>query len=398
VAPAFTANAVAGGYAVTASASGVGAPALFSLTNGVGAPATVTATQGSGQITAINTAFVTALQTTVQDSGGNPLPGITTTFAAPSAGASGSFAGPAAVQTNASGVATAPPFTANGTTGSYSVTASAAGVSTSATFTLTNAGAGSTITPGGVVGVGCSVPPVRTLSQNALISIYGHGFLPPGATGRGVLPSEYVNGRLPTVLLGVCVDVSGQPAAMLDVFTTQINAQVPAVTGTSAIVRVLTNCGTPTEAVSAPQTVAVSAASPEFLYFQQNADGKDPVVLVNATTGALAGPSNILNGALTPARIGDVLTAYATGIGALTPALATGQIPSGTASAVGPISVSIGGVVLAASDIFYAGAAPGESIDQLNFRVPTGVSAGNQPIVITAAGLPSPPNAFVAVQ
>lgn len=398
VAPGFTANAVAGAYAVTASASGVGVPALFSLTNGAGAPATVTATQGSGQITAINTAFVTALQATVQDAGGNPASGIAVTFAAPGSGASGSFAGPAAVQTNASGVATAPAFTANGTTGSYSLTASAAGVSASATFTLTNVGAGATITAGGIGGVGGSVPPVQTLSQNALISIYGQGFLPPGATGRGVLPSEYVNGGLPAMLLGVCVDVSGQPAAMLDVFPTQINAQVPAVTGTSASVRVLTNCGTPAEAVSAPQTVAVSAASPEFLYFQLNADGQDPVVLVNATTGALVGPSNILDGALTPARAGDVLTAYGTGLGALTPALATGQIPSGTASVVGPISVSIGGVALAASDILYAGAAPGEVIDQLNFRVPAGVSAGNQPIVISIAGVSSPPNAFVAVQ
>ena len=209
------------------------------------------------------------------------------------------------------------------------MTASAAGVSASATFTLTNVGAGATITAGGIGGVGGSVPPVQTLSQNALISIYGQGFLPPGATGRGVLPSEYVNGGLPAMLLGVCVDVSGQPAAMLDVFPTQINAQVPAVTGASASVRVLTNCGTPAEAVSAPQTVAVSAASPEFLYFQLNADGQDPVVLVNATTGALVGPSNILDGALTPARAGDVLTAYGTGLGALTPGVGDGADPVG---------------------------------------------------------------------
>jgi uncharacterized protein (TIGR03437 family) len=110
------------------------------------------------------------------------------------------------------------------------------------------------------------------------------------------------------------------------------------------------------------------------------------------------GPSNILSGVLTPARVGDILTAYGTGFGALTPPLATGQIPQGTASANGPVSVSIGGVALAASDILYAGAAPGLIIDQLNFRVPVTVAAGNQPIVISIAGVSSPPNAFLAIQ
>jgi uncharacterized protein (TIGR03437 family) len=161
---------------------------------------------------------------------------------------------------------------------------------------------------------------------------------------------------------------------------------------------VLTNCGTPAETASPPQTVATSAASPEFLYFQLNADGKNPVVLVNAVTGALVGPANILNGALTPARAGDVLTAYGTGFGAMTPPVATGQIPQGTASTAGPVSVTIGGVALAASDILYAGAAPGQIIDQLNFRVPANVAAGNQPIVITITGVSSSPNAFVTIQ
>jgi uncharacterized protein (TIGR03437 family) len=397
-APAFTANAVAGSYAVTASAPGVGALAVFNLTNSAGSPATVAATQGSGQIAAINTAFATVLKATVADAGGNGVPGATVTFAAPGSGASGTFAGSAAVQTDASGVATAPVFTANGITGNYSVTASVAGVSAPASFTLTNAVAGPTIAAGGITGAGGSVPPVHTLSQGALISIYGTGFLPAGTTGRRVSPSEYVNGALPTALLGVCVDVSGQRAAMLDVYPTQINAQVPAVTGASAAVRVLTNCGTPTETASAPQTAAVSAASPEFLYFQLNANGTNPVALVNAVTGALVGPSNILNGVLTPARAGDILTAYGTGFGALTPAVATGRIPQGTASTVGPVSVTIGGVALAAWDILYSGAAPGQIIDQLNFRVPANVAAGNQPIVISIAGINSPPNAFVAIQ
>jgi hypothetical protein len=63
------------------------------------------------------------------------------TFTAPANGASGTFPGSvktAPAATDASGIATAPAFTANGTVGSYNVTASVAGVGTPASFSLTN--------------------------------------------------------------------------------------------------------------------------------------------------------------------------------------------------------------------------------------------------------------------
>ena len=251
---------------------------------------------------------------------------------------------------------------------------------------------------GGVAGVGGSVPPLTAFSPRALFSIYGEGFLPPGATGRRVSVQEYVNGGLPTVLLDVCVDVGGQRAPILDVFPTQINAQFPDVSGTSAEIRVLTNCGSANEATSGALAVPVVPASPEFLYFRANADGRDPVVLVNASTGTLVGPTNILGGAMSPARPGDILTAYGTGFGALLPPMQPGQIPTAMRPTAGPVSVTIGSLVLAASDILYAGAAPGQIIDQLNFRLPYGIPAGNQPIVLTVAGVASPPEAYIAVQ
>ena len=250
----------------------------------------------------------------------------------------------------------------------------------------------------GIGGVGGSVPAVTSLSHNALISIYGRNFLPAGVTGRRVLATEFVDGGLPTTMLGVCVDVAGQRAAILDVFPNQINAQVPTITGLSARLRVLTYCGTPVEGASNAEVLPVTTASPEFLYFQLNPDGRNPVVLVNAATGALVGPPDILNGALVSARPGEVLTAYGTGFGPLVQSLATGQMPTGADSAVGPISVSIGGVFLAPADILYAGAAPGQIIDQLNFRIPKGIPPGNQPLIVTIAGVDSPPNAFVSLQ
>lgn len=136
----ITANSLAGSYNVTATAPGAG-QVTYSLTNDPGPASTITATAGGGLSAFVNTAFGIALQAIVRDSLGNAVSGVNVTFAAPGSGASGTFSGSgtsAMVATNASGVATAPTFTANSTTGGYTVTASAAGVVTPANFNLTN--------------------------------------------------------------------------------------------------------------------------------------------------------------------------------------------------------------------------------------------------------------------
>jgi hypothetical protein len=102
-------------------------------------PASISATGGTPQSTAVSTAFASPLVAAVENSSGNPVSGVTVTFAAPGSGASGTFAGGVqAATTNAAGVATSAVFTANATAGSYTVTASVAGVSTPASFALTN--------------------------------------------------------------------------------------------------------------------------------------------------------------------------------------------------------------------------------------------------------------------
>jgi trimeric autotransporter adhesin len=112
--------------------------ATVTVAGAAGPPASVTANAGDLQSAAVNTAFSSPLSATVRDSGGNPVPGVTVTFTAPPTGAGGNFAGPNTAVTNASGVATSPTFSANGTRGVYAVTASVPGVSPSAIFTLTN--------------------------------------------------------------------------------------------------------------------------------------------------------------------------------------------------------------------------------------------------------------------
>jgi hypothetical protein len=111
-------------------------------------PNQMTLVAGTPQTALVGTAFATGLQATLANSDGCPVTsaaaGIPVTFSSPPSGASGVFSttgtGTAIVGADASGTVVAPPFTANGAAGSYTVTATSRYGSVS--FTLTNAPAG----------------------------------------------------------------------------------------------------------------------------------------------------------------------------------------------------------------------------------------------------------------
>src|ERR1051326_4003050 len=97
-----------------------------------------TLTAGSNQTMGTGRTFPMRFQLTIVDGSGNLLSGQPVTFTAPSSGPGGTFPGgvaTATVNTDSNGVATAPPFTANNTAGSYFV-----GVTShpAVTFALTN--------------------------------------------------------------------------------------------------------------------------------------------------------------------------------------------------------------------------------------------------------------------
>ena len=103
--------------------------------------AVVMSTAGTPQSATVGTPFAIALQVQLTRLGA-PVVGAAVHFSAPAVGATGTFPGAAQfadVVTDASGFATAPAFTANGTAGAYTVFAQA-GLG-AATFSLTNAAA-----------------------------------------------------------------------------------------------------------------------------------------------------------------------------------------------------------------------------------------------------------------
>lgn len=329
-------------------------------------------------------------------SGNTPLPGAVVTFVATGS----ATVSPAQATTDADGVATT--TAALGPRAGAATVTAAFGSLDPVRFTLTATEpstpivtARPSIAPGGVVGVGNSVPAIRALSTNALVSIYGENFAVPG-TGRRVRADEFVSGRLPTQFLGVCVTIDGQRAPLVDVFPTQLNVQVPALSSATAAVRVAVNCGTAAELTSDAENVPVRAAAPELLYLVNNADGANPVAAVNAATGGLIGPSELIASA-SAARPGDIVTVYGSGFGAVSPSVAPGEFPRNVAQVTGAVSLRLGSVTVPASDIFYAGAAPGTVIYQVNFRIPVDAGEGRLPVVLTIQGESSSPNGYLTV-
>lgn len=139
----------AGSFPIAVTATDAGGcpntPANFTLVIAGTTPASIAVSAGDAQSVLPGAAFPTALKAIVRDGSSNPLSGVSVTFAAPGAGASGTFAGgstTATVVSDAGGFATAPVFTANTTAGAYAVTATVAGLPT-ATFSLSNSCPGS---------------------------------------------------------------------------------------------------------------------------------------------------------------------------------------------------------------------------------------------------------------
>src|SRR6185437_64598 len=248
----------------------------------------------------------------------------------------------------------------------------------------------------GIEGGGLSVPSVTAISANGYFSIFGQNFI----SGAPALlnPGQVVNGSLPINIGSTCVNVGGQFAFPTYVSQTQINAIAPAIQpGSSQPVSVTVNCGTANPVTLPPFSVATSAATPEFLYWVQFANGQDPAIAVDAVHGDYIGPPGLIPGVtLRAAHAGDVLTLYGVAFGhTVSGGPLPGALPSSADSAPPGYSVSIGA---SAANASYVGVSPGSAgLYQVNLSVPSGLSPGNHPIILTVNGVPTPSGAFLTI-
>lgn len=330
------------------------------------------------------------------DASGNPTGGIQVNFAVTSGTATLS---PASAVTGADGVASTT-VTLGNTAGPVGISASASGLPT-VSFNLTINSVAVVPVPKisseGVVGASLS-PQKRTLAVGGIASIFGQNFAPAG-TARRVENGDLVGGMVPTTLIGVCVELGQVRAPVFAVYPTQINFQVPTVPNGDAVpVRVITGCGTATESATNSETVSIRASAPEFFSFKPSTDGKNPVAVVNATTGSLLGGASLGSG-FTTAKPNDVVTVFGTSFGGTSPKVLPGEFPSGVAGATGAIKVTIGGKEIPSVNILYAGVTPNNpGLYQLNLILPADLPSGDLPISLTIGDVASPTGAYLTVQ
>ena len=204
---------------------------------------------------------------------------------------------------------------------------------------------------------------LATFAPGELVEIYGTNLAQVTTDLSG-----WPGGSLPRALNGVAVAVGGQFARMLYVSPLQVNAELAFETPVGSQLLSVNNGIAPSNAIS----MNVAGIAPA-LY---------GIVFKNADF-SLVGPSN-------PARAGDVLVLYTTGMGQTTPILTTGQtVPLGPPFFnTAPATVTIGG---RNATVIYSIAAPPyvAGLYQMAVTLPAALGPGSVPIVLSAGGLAS---------
>ena len=219
---------------------------------------------------------------------------------------------------------------------------------------------------------------------------------------------------LPASLGGVTVQFDGLAARLFAVGPQRIEAQLPSLlarealeAGGTALATVVVETA---EGGSYPRRLLVGSHGPGI--FTMSGDGTGQAAALLADAGALAAPRGAV-GESRPARAGDVLQIYATGLGSVEPPLADGMnscAPQGVCLADGSNvvlrhtterpRVSIGGVEVAADGVLFSGLAPTlAAVDMVLVEVPAGIAPSDAAeVVIAIGGRASQPGVTVAVE
>ena len=224
--------------------------------------------------------------------------------------------------------------------------------------------------------------PGAEIGPNTFISILGGSLAP---TTRSWASTDFNGTSLPTSLDGLSVSINGSPAYITFVSPRQINLLTPANMSTSANASVVISDNGLT---SQPLSVPVSAYGPAFFLL----GGKYAVA--EHGDGTIVGPTTLVANNSTPAKAGETIMIFATGLGATNPTTPNGQLIATPAITASTATVLIGGV---AANVSYAGLIdPG--VYQLNVTIPAAAASGDNSLAVQIGGYTSPGNVFVNVQ
>lgn len=246
------------------------------------------------------------------------------------------------------------------------------GTSNSLPFTIVKVVTGPSISPAGVVNNASYTFAGSSVAPGSIAAIFGSN-LTDGSSclSPSCGPTFGSNGRLNTTLAGAQVTVNGTLVPIYYASPTRLGIQIPTeLTTTSATVQVSVG-----GQASAPATVVVEPVSPGL--FSANADGQGPGAVTHAD-GSPVTPQN-------PARRGEVVVFYATGLGPVSPAVATGALASGESRTVAEVLVTVEGIPVEPDFAGLSGCCVG--LNQVNVRIPDRTRSANDiPVVLTIGG------------
>ena len=227
------------------------------------------------------------------------------------------------------------------------------------------------VNSGGVVNAASFSSGSPLVAAGSLITIFG-AQLADGTAFAHTIP-------LPTSVGGVTVTLGGIQAPLLFASPTQINAQVPVELAgrTSAPLVVQIN-----GASSPPEIVLLAPAAPGIFTLDQTGSGAG--VILHASDSSPVTPGS-------PARPGELLKIFATGLGSTLPV-----VDSGLPAPTNPLShtqttplATIGGISAAVTFSVLVPAFVG--LYQVNIQAPAGIPAGEHDLVLTSNGVASNP-------
>jgi uncharacterized protein (TIGR03437 family) len=208
------------------------------------------------------------------------------------------------------------------------------------------------------------------LAPGSIISVFGRQ-LAASTGGASAVP-------LPTTLGGATLSVGGRDVPLFFSSEGQINAQLPfeLASGTrpQAMVKLATG-------FTIPETIIVGASQPGIFTVNQQGTGQ----------GAILDKDGKLVDASAPAKAGDIVQVFCTGLGPTNPAVASGQAGPKSeplARAVAAVEARIGDKPAV---VHFAGLAPGfVGLYQVNVQVPDGLAPGPAvSLVLTQNGVAS---------
>lgn len=206
--------------------------------------------------------------------------------------------------------------------------------------------------------------PGGQMAPGGLISIFGQGFGPQAGVHAPSFPLPEELGPLQTQ-----ARINDQlRCRLLYVSDTQINCQLPdGLVGDRIRLRIQTTLGLSDE-------IEVPLGPSGFGFFTQERNGRGPLTAQNFVDAPDPQNRFRFNAGNNPARPGQVMVFWGTGLGPVDPPVMAGEPSQGLRLAIHQPEVWIGGLQ---AQVQYAGRAPGfAGLDQVQVVLPDGVPAG----------------------